>query len=167
MDKNSKLLLFIVIVIIGVFFVFLINKKKEINKNKNNNPLINQDWEGFNNLNNDIKIEPTPPSISQPDSYKQALENSAQTGKKVLVIFTATWCSPCNKLKKETLSSNEVKAAMNNFYVWNSDVDAEDIKNKFGVSGVPTYIILDSKETVLKKGVGYKSPQEFIDWIQL
>ena len=66
-----------------------------------------------------------------------------------LAVFSASWCGPSKRFIKEI---NE--AGINNYtYI---DVDKEeDLSVKFGIRSIPTTLLIDSNNTVIKKWVGY------------
>ena len=66
-----------------------------------------------------------------------------------LAVFSASWCGPSKRFIKEI---NE--AGINNYtYI---DVDKEeDLSVKFGIRSVPTTLLINNNNTVIKKWVGY------------
>jgi thiol:disulfide interchange protein len=84
-----------------------------------------------------------------------ALSESAQTGKPVLVDFSASWCPPCQVMKHESWPDAQVaKAANDNFIPVVLDVDASDSQGpaeKYGIRAIPAVLILDSQGKVLRQ----------------
>ncbi len=78
-------------------------------------------------------------------------ENHSSKGDEVvyLAVFSASWCGPSKRFIKEI---NE--AGVNNYaYI---DVDKEEeLSVKFGIRSVPTTLLIDSSDTVIKRWVGY------------
>ena len=134
-----------------------------------------------NVLSSGIALEPSilmeqapkkePPLDSKPEmkikTYKDALEEGKKLEKDVFVLFSASWCHWCNKMKDETLSNNEIKEAMQKYVVYIADLDEEkSLANKFNVSSVPSYIVIDSEnEKIRKQGSGFKGVNEFKRWL--
>lgn len=101
-----------------------------------------------------------------PKSFEDAKRIAAKDGKSILLVVSATWCGPCQKLKSTTLSNPEVKNILTKYVVWIADGDKETgLKKRLGVTSYPTYFILSDKDDVYKRGSGYKSPTEFKNWI--
>jgi len=82
------------------------------------------------------------------------------------VIFGADWCHWCKKMHDETLPNAKVKAMMLNYVFVDVDADKNpEVVRKFGVSGLPSYVITNSKEEKLKFGSGFKDGDGFSGWL--
>lgn len=66
-----------------------------------------------------------------------------------LLVFTASWCAPCNSIK---VILNKLKT-IENIIIY--DIDAhEDLTNKYSVGAVPTFIVLNSDGTEIDRHIG-------------
>lgn len=115
----------------------------------------------------DIKPEPeVKPITSEIMKYGDALKLAQATDRKIFVLFTADWCHWCTKLKNETLADPRVKDALKNHIICYVNTDQErEIARRFAVAGLPSYFVIDKKETVEKRGSGMKTSDEFIRWL--
>jgi thiol:disulfide interchange protein DsbD len=94
-------------------------------------------------------------------------ENS---GKKILLDFSAEWCTACKELEEVTFADERVKAKMDEFVLIKADITAngEEEKNlsaKYGVFGPPAIIFFSEDGDVLnsKTVVGFIEPDEFLE----
>ncbi|MEZ5300595.1 MAG: thioredoxin family protein [Verrucomicrobiales bacterium] len=97
-------------------------------------------------------------------SYDKALKKAQEEGKPVIVIFSASWCGPCQAMKKNVYPSSEVQPFHDKF-VW-AYLDVDEKKNKkvaekFGVSGIPHLAILDKDGKEIDKQVGSSAAAAF------
>ncbi len=86
-----------------------------------------------------------------------ALAKAKAANKPVIAIFSAVWCGPCQKMKKEVYPSAEVKPFHDKF-IWayldaDEDSNAADMK-MFGVRGIPHIEFLDSTGKSIGQQVG-------------
>ncbi|MFM2142029.1 MAG: hypothetical protein RLZZ476_573 [Verrucomicrobiota bacterium] len=93
-----------------------------------------------------------------------ALGAAKKEGKPVILVFSASWCPPCQAMKKDVYPSEAVKAFHDKF-VW-AYLDVDDSGNnraaeKAGVSGIPHIQFLDSEGNEIGKQVGGTSPEAF------
>ena len=90
-------------------------------------------------------------------SYRKALSESKETGKPAIVIFSASWCPPCQTMKKEVYPSAAVQPLHDKF-VW-AYLDADDSSNKkamekYSVNGIPHIEFLNAAGESIGKQVG-------------
>ena len=80
-------------------------------------------------------------------------------------VFVASWCGYCQKLKRNTLSDPSVQAelASLNWKEMNPDQpDGRAMAQRYGVSGYPTTVVVNSAGGVVKKIVGYSAPNDYL-----
>ena len=97
-------------------------------------------------------------------SYRSALSDAKKTGKPVVLVFSASWCPPCQTMKKEVYPSAVVKEYHDKFiwaYLDVDDNDNEKASKEFGVSGIPHVQFLDASGKSVDKQVGSTSPEAF------
>jgi thiol-disulfide isomerase/thioredoxin len=112
------------------------------------------------------QVQPTQPAEIVLIGYQEAMKRSASEGKPVLVMFTASWCSWCNKFKKEVLIDPAVKSACSKYLFTMVDADQEKVAvRKFGVTGLPSFVITNSKEQKLKSQDGFMDAARFVQFL--
>ena len=90
-------------------------------------------------------------------------------GKSAMLFFTADWCGFCKKLAAGAFSDDKVAAASARVVpVYYDCTDREafkDIKEKYGVSGLPTVVYVDVEGKKLKDIVGQSDASAYISAI--
>lgn len=91
-----------------------------------------------------------------------ALQEAKSSGKPVMVDFYTEWCGWCKKLDSDTYTNSNVQKLAEKFIC--VKVDAEktpEIAARYGVSGYPTIVFLNSSGTPVERIVGYEGPASF------
>jgi thiol:disulfide interchange protein DsbD len=90
-------------------------------------------------------------------------------GKKILLDFSAEWCTACKEFDEVTFKDPKVKAKMNEFVLIRADVTANGAKEKalskeYGVFGPPAIMFFDENAKVKssKTIIGFVRPDEFL-----
>lgn len=105
------------------------------------------------------------------DKDFDAVFQQAKTEKKpVVLMFYATWCVHCNKMKNEVFTSPEVIAAYNQNYICiASNIESKEgialrerLKNQFIVKSFPTFAFFDSQQNLTNCISGEFKTEDFI-----
>ena len=97
-----------------------------------------------------------------------AREQSAKSGKPVLLYFTAVWCPPCQKMKSSTWLDSKVAATIGGKYIpVMIDVDEQQpVAHEYGVQGIPRVEVLSANGDRRLITEGYLSPGEMTAALQ-
>lgn len=93
----------------------------------------------------------------------EAYKVAKATNRLVMIDFNATWCGPCQMLKKEVFGTEEFKA-MGKYFVF-VDIDTDHnpgIAKQFNVSGIPDIRFLTADGREIHKVVGYGGKASFL-----
>jgi thiol-disulfide isomerase/thioredoxin len=96
-----------------------------------------------------------------------ALAEAKSSGKRVIIVFEATWCGPCHTMDQWIWNDAEVAGLLNASYVGvKVDVDLEKgLVAKYKTVGYPTMVILDSSGTEILRHMDYMSSKEILPWL--
>jgi len=87
----------------------------------------------------------------------------------VIVDFGAEWCGACNELKAYTFSDPAVRSEGSRFVAINVDATNDDdpqtnqVKDRYGVVGLPTVVLLDSRGNERARFVEFVPPERFVE----
>ncbi len=99
------------------------------------------------------------------ESHRKAMSTAQKEGKPVVLVFTASWCPPCQVMKKSVYPSDAVKQYHDKFVWAYLDVDDKDNKTtagQYGVNGIPHIEFVDAEgKSLVQKQVGSTSPENF------
>lgn len=113
--------------------------------------------------------EEAPKKSKEVKNFDEALAAAKEHNQNIFIYFGAPWCPGCVKMKNQTLPEKEVKARLEKDFVQlivDTDQD-KTLARKFGIRGIPAYMILDKDGNILKKTSGFKDKTEFLKWLNL
>jgi len=93
----------------------------------------------------------------------EGLRLAKESGKPVMLFFTADWCAPCVELKKYIFTDRRVVAASKrliNVYI-DADSDFETL-SAYKVRGIPAIFFLNPSGEMIKKYDGDRSAGSFV-----
>ena len=92
--------------------------------------------------------------------------------KPVLLMFTADWCGPCQAFKGNVLADDRVFVPMQQSCTFEK-VDltkpggpSADVAARYGVSSIPTLILVNSREQEIDRYSGPHDPGHFAQWLE-
>jgi thiol:disulfide interchange protein DsbD len=100
-----------------------------------------------------------------------ALADARETGRPVLIDFTAEWCGACHELDKLTWSDPAVSGTLAGFVALRLDMtrkspETEAIRSRWKVSGLPTVIVLDRSGNEVDRFFGFRPPAQVLPLLQ-
>ena len=79
---------------------------------------------------------------------------------KKILRFTADWCGPCKALAAN-LGQADIKIPVEVI-----DIDKNsDLAIEYGIRNIPTMIMVDESNTIIKRTTGVMSPKQIKEWI--
>lgn len=94
---------------------------------------------------------------------KACLSSVCQGHDLTVVDFSAQWCGACHELERKTFTDKKVRARLDGEGLVKVDVDENpEIADRFGVTGIPTVVFLDSECKEIGRTTGFLPPSEFL-----
>ncbi len=99
---------------------------------------------------------------------KAAFDAAQASGKPILVFASATWCGPCQKMKKDTWADATVEAVVaGNFEMLKLDGDKHrKLLKKMKVSAFPTTLLYSPGGHYADMHEGYAAPLKLLTWLK-
>lgn len=89
----------------------------------------------------------------------------------MLIYFTASWCLPCQQMKKHVFPNAKVGKTLAELYV-PLKVDLSDrgpvegeFAMKYGIRGIPTMVITNAQGNVIDEHAGPIGAGELVEWL--
>ncbi len=99
-----------------------------------------------------LKPWKAPVPESAPKYFKEAFARARESGKSIVLDFSANWCAPCVRLKKETLEAPAVKDALVGVELIFVDLDAHpSLAKAYGVKSIPDVFFVSKKGLVVDR----------------
>jgi thiol:disulfide interchange protein DsbD len=101
-----------------------------------------------------------------------AFEGAVKERRPMFLDFEADWCLPCREMDRTTFRDPDVVRMLKGFVPFKVDVtmgddEASGVMERFGVSGVPTYIVLGPDGAEQARLVGFVSAEQMRDALRL
>ncbi|MFN3165440.1 MAG: thioredoxin family protein [Phycisphaeraceae bacterium] len=105
------------------------------------------------------------------DGLEQGQAQAKAQDKPMVVMFTATWCGPCQTLKQQVLTRPEVddvlKARFVPVKVDMSDAGPGDaLVTRYDLKGWPTMIAMTPQGEEIRRIEGVVQTDTFLDWLE-
>ncbi|MFK7821808.1 MAG: thioredoxin family protein, partial [Planctomycetaceae bacterium] len=96
--------------------------------------------------------------VSWNNDVRVALGKAKQTGRPLLIQFTAEWCHYCHKMKATTFADGSVKRKIDAQFIpvmLDADQHAE-LVSRLNLKGLPATVVVDPNLRILKKLNGFQ-----------
>lgn len=98
--------------------------------------------------------------------FDEAVAESKETGKNMLVAFNLHGCMPCAMMDEQVMPEPRVKDAIRSFVPVRVNLDTQfKIARRFNVEGAPTYAVMTADGTVLSACSGFQPVEQFLAFL--
>lgn len=99
-------------------------------------------------------------------SWKEVLKKAKAEKKIIFLDAYASWCGPCKMLQKNVFTKKEVGDYFNKQFI-NVKMDMEkgegpSLAQTYPLEAYPTLLFIDGNGRVMKKVIGYQSPEQLL-----
>jgi len=85
----------------------------------------------------------------------------------ILLYFTADWCGFCKQMERTTLADPSVRLQITMLLHVKVDIDQEeDLAKRFGVEGIPAFLLVNERGEEISRSVGVTAPLTFLSWLE-
>ena len=104
------------------------------------------------------------------DGLEAGRAQAAEMDRPMVVLFTASWCRPCQELKRDVLNRPEVVEALDAGFVpvqvdMSNASQGDPVVQMYGIEGFPTVLALDAEGEPIGQFEGERSVAGFTAWL--
>lgn len=98
--------------------------------------------------------------------FASASAEAKRTGKPMLLDFSATWCGPCQEMRRTTWSDRQVAQDLGGYVPVQLDLDRNPaLAQQFAVSAIPHLDLIAPDGQVIASTEGEMNADEFRAWL--
>lgn len=100
--------------------------------------------------------------------FAAAQQEARSANKPLFMYFGATWCAPCQSLKRTTWADRDVETALQGYIPVNIDIDEQRaLAQQYAFSdGIPFFIVMTPEGKITKVFEGAIGPKDFLEWLK-
>ena len=96
--------------------------------------------------------------------WEKAKQESSQTGKPILAMFSASWCGPCKTMISNVFPTDDVQGALESFVAVYIDSEKHrELASENGIRAFPTFKCFTTEDLEVAEHVGAKPTEGFLE----
>jgi len=101
------------------------------------------------------------------DDFAVAQAEAKQTGKPMLLYFTADWCGPCQSMKRTTWADANVDQALQQYVPTRIDIDRNaELAMEYRIESIPQMLVIGEDGAISKRfSKGAVNAADFLEWL--
>ena len=100
------------------------------------------------------------------DNFAAAQAEARATNKPIVLYFTASWCEPCQRMRRYVWTDRQVADSLKNYVPVRIDIDKDPTTAiRFHVEPIPVFFIVTPDGQIARTYEGAMEAQEFINWV--
>lgn len=104
--------------------------------------------------------------IAWQTEYDAALATAGESGKPILLDFSASWCGPCKMMEAKTFTDTTVQETLAAYVAVRIDFDKNPkLVAKYHVSAIPALVILNRFGETVATNTGYQDAPKLNAWL--
>jgi thioredoxin-related protein len=110
---------------------------------------------------------PSPEAPAWPADLARAQSAAAASGRPILIQFNSDYCTYCARMRREVLLDPKVSELLALFELVQVDHDqADELADRYGIFGVPAFVVVDYQGRLVSKVEGYQATEPFNDFLR-
>ena len=106
------------------------------------------------------------PLSDWPSDFEQARRNATTAQRPLLIQFASANCPYCVRMDREVLTTEPVTASLADFELVRVDAwEDEALSGRFGIEGIPAFVVLGPRGEFVGKVEGYQPRDRFVTFL--
>ena len=107
--------------------------------------------------------------LDQSEDPEATFAQAVESGKRVLLHFTAAWCNACVPLSREVIRNPELQELLSRYEVVEIDADRFEhwsLKHHYKIDVYPTLIVAEPDSRYVGRLEGYSGQEKTLAWLE-
>ncbi len=106
---------------------------------------------------------------TEQNTFDEMVQISQKANKPILAVFSATWCGPCQHVKKNVFKTDEFKKVADEavlLYIEQTTKEGAVYNKKYKINSFPTFKVFSTKGVMLDTGHPKRTVDGFTQWVK-